>query len=50
MPLYERWVAAGYFEADEQTVLSGAKPPFSIVIPPPNVTGTLHIGHALDHT
>ena len=50
VPLYERWVAAGYFHADEQRVLSGERAPFSIVLPPPNVTGDLHIGHALDHT
>ena len=31
-------------------MLSGAKRPFSIVLPPPNVTGNLHVGHALDHT
>src|SRR5215469_4152146 len=43
---YEAWAAAGYFTADA----SSDKPPFTIVIPPPNVTGTLHIGHALDHT
>ncbi|HEV8567517.1 MAG TPA: valine--tRNA ligase [Actinoplanes sp.] len=43
---YERWVSAGYFTAD----LASDKPPFSIVLPPPNVTGSLHIGHALDHT
>jgi len=43
--LYQRWVDAGYFTAD-----SGSdKPPFSIVIPPPNVTGDLHMGHALEH-
>lgn len=50
VPLYQRWVKAGYFAADEQAVLSGRKPPFSMVLPPPNVTGDLHIGHALDHT
>ena len=50
VPLYQRWLAAGYFHADEQQVLSGAKKPFSIVLPPPNVTGNLHVGHALDHT
>ncbi|MFE3256492.1 valine--tRNA ligase [Nocardia sp. NPDC059091] len=44
--LYERWVAAGYFTADP----ASAKPAYSIVLPPPNVTGTLHMGHALDHT
>src|SRR6478736_3060359 len=48
--LYQRWQDAGYFRADEQQVLSGAKRPFSIVLPPPNVTGNLHVGHALDHT
>ena len=45
-PLYEKWVAAGYFTPDAKS----DKPPFTIVIPPPNVTGNLHIGHALDHT
>ena len=44
--MYEKWVAAGYFKADP----TSKKPPFTIVIPPPNVTGSLHIGHALDHT
>ncbi len=48
--LYRHWMAAGYFRADEQQVLSGARRPFSIVLPPPNVTGNLHVGHALDHT
>lgn len=44
--MYDRWVAAGYFTADA----SSEKPPFSIVLPPPNVTGSLHMGHALNHT
>jgi valyl-tRNA synthetase len=44
--LYERWVKAGYFEADAKS----GKPAHSIVIPPPNVNGSLHIGHALDLT
>ena len=43
---YEGWVEAGYFRADADS----DAPPFTIVIPPPNVTGSLHIGHALDHT
>ncbi|MCU1688914.1 MAG: valine--tRNA ligase, partial [Jatrophihabitantaceae bacterium] len=47
---YRRWEAAGYFTADPSKVLSGGRKPFSIVLPPPNVTGSLHIGHALDHT
>jgi len=45
-PLYQKWLLAGYFTADAKS----SKPPFTIVIPPPNVTGSLHIGHALDHT
>ncbi|EHM29893.1 valyl-tRNA synthetase [Streptomyces sp. W007] len=44
--MYERWVERGYFEADEHS----DKPPYSIVIPPPNVTGSLHLGHAFEHT
>ncbi len=44
--MYRRWVDAGYFEADP----SSDKPPFCVVIPPPNVTGSLHIGHAFEHT
>lgn len=44
--LYKRWVDRGYFQADA----ASAKPAFSIVLPPPNVTGQLHMGHALDHT
>src|SRR3954447_1422836 len=45
-PLYERWVERGYFTADN----TSEKPPFSLVIPPPNVTGSLHIGHALEQS
>ena len=45
-PLYQKWLDAGYFTADA----TSDKPPYTIVIPPPNVTGSLHIGHALDHT
>jgi len=45
-PLYEKWLAAGYFTADANS----SKEPFTIVLPPPNVTGVLHIGHALDQT
>jgi valyl-tRNA synthetase len=44
--LYERWVDRGYFGADA----TSDKPPYAIVIPPPNVTGSLHLGHALEHT
>jgi len=45
---YERWEAQGYF-APEINKDENA-PVFSIVIPPPNVTGSLHMGHALQHT
>ncbi|MEU3311764.1 valine--tRNA ligase [Streptomyces sp. NPDC048387] len=44
--LYERWVERGYFTADP----ASDKPPYTIVIPPPNVTGSLHLGHAFQHT
>ncbi|MBP2708286.1 valine--tRNA ligase [Microbispora sp. RL4-1S] len=43
---YERWVAAGYFAANP----GSGREPYSIVLPPPNVTGSLHVGHALDHS
>ncbi len=46
MKLYEFWEKSGFFKPDEDT----RKKPFSIVIPPPNVTGTLHMGHALNAT
>jgi valyl-tRNA synthetase len=42
--IYAKWEASGYFAP------SGGGPPFSIVIPPPNVTGTLHMGHAFQYT
>ena len=44
--LYKKWLDADYFTADS----ASNKEPFSIVLPPPNVTGVLHIGHALDQT
>ena len=44
--MYQRWVDAGYFTADAHS----DKPPFCIVIPPPNVTGSLHMGHAFQHS
>ncbi|MFW5967373.1 MAG: valine--tRNA ligase, partial [Persicimonas sp.] len=40
---YDYWVEHGYFHADEES----DKEPYTIVIPPPNVTGSLHMGHAL---
>ncbi len=43
---YQWWEKSGYFKAQDKST----KPPFSIILPPPNVTGFLHLGHALDHT
>jgi valyl-tRNA synthetase len=45
---YEHWEKAGYFTPEAQQ--NPDAPSFAIVLPPPNVTGQLHIGHALDHT
>ena len=44
--MYKFWEEGKYFQADAHS----NKPPFTIVIPPPNVTGVLHMGHALDET
>ena len=44
--IYENWCEKGYFTPD----VNNPNPSFSIVIPPPNVTGQLHMGHALDET
>lgn len=44
--IYNWWESSGFFKAQDQST----KPPFSVILPPPNVTGFLHIGHALDHT
>jgi valyl-tRNA synthetase len=44
--LYAKWEASGAFAPKDDA----AAPPYSIVIPPPNVTGSLHIGHALNNT
>ena len=44
--IYKNWVEKGYFHAE----VDSKKEPFTIVIPPPNVTGQLHMGHALDET
>ena len=43
---YAKWIEKGLFKADTEST----KPSYSIVIPPPNVTGKLHVGHALDDT
>ena len=56
---YQFWQKKGYFHAEAQKDNTPAKrgnqppadkPPYAIVIPPPNITGSLHIGHALDNT
>ncbi len=44
--LYQKWEKNGYFHAEPDH----SKKPFTIVMPPPNVTGQLHMGHALDNT
>jgi len=44
--IYQNWVEKGYFTPDPDSTA----PSFSVVIPPPNVTGQLHMGHALDET
>ncbi len=44
--LYEKWMEKKYFHAE----VDKTKKPFTIVIPPPNITGQLHMGHALDNT
>ncbi|MCQ2491770.1 MAG: valine--tRNA ligase [Lachnospiraceae bacterium] len=44
--LYQKWMDNKYFHAE----VDRSKEPFTIVIPPPNITGKLHMGHALDNT
>lgn len=44
--LYQKWMDKNYFHAK----VNPDKKPFTIVMPPPNVTGQLHMGHALDNT
>ena len=44
--LYHKWLEKKYFHAE----VNGDKKPFTIVMPPPNITGKLHMGHALDNT
>ena len=44
--LYHKWLEKKYFHAE----VNRDKKPFTIVMPPPNITGKLHMGHALDNT
>ncbi len=48
--LYAQWEESGLFQPREARATDGAEDAYSIVIPPPNVTGSLHIGHALNNT
>jgi len=48
--LYARWEASGAFSPDRALAQDPDAESFCMVIPPPNVTGSLHIGHALNHT
>ena len=43
---YQNWLEAGCFKAE----VDAERPPYAIMIPPPNVTGMLHMGHVLDNT
>ena len=44
--IYQKWISSKYFHAE----VDKKKKPFTIVMPPPNITGKLHMGHALDNT
>ena len=48
--LYQKWLDNKYFHADAERGGREGKKPFTIVMPPPNITGQLHMGHALDNT
>jgi valyl-tRNA synthetase len=48
--LYRRWESAGYFTADPARAGHAGREPYVIVIPPPNVTAMLHMGHGLNNT
>src|SRR5690348_10866650 len=51
--IYRKWEESGFFNPDvciERGITRADAEPFSLVLPPPNVTGTLHIGHAFEHT
>ncbi len=48
--IYQKWLNNNYFVANKEKVLKKGKKKFSLVLPPPNVTGALHIGHALNAT
>ena len=49
--IYRAWIEAGCFDAHakDSTRLGGAREPYTIVMPPPNVTAILHVGHGLNN-
>jgi valyl-tRNA synthetase len=49
-PLYQEWRDRGYFGASADAVLRAGRDPYVIMIPPPNVTSVLHMGHGLNNT
>ena len=49
-PLFESWVEGHYFEQSASQGKASGKNPYVVAIPPPNVTGSLHMGHALNNT
>src|SRR5262245_32153889 len=48
--VWQRWIDANAFHADPNRVLRGEARPYCVLIPPPNVTAALHLGHALNNT
>jgi len=48
--IWRKWSDSGSFDADPERVLHGGAKPYCILIPPPNVTAALHLGHALNNT
>jgi len=48
--VWSKWLDANAFHADPERVISGDAPPYCILIPPPNVTAALHLGHALNNS
>ena len=47
---YPFWKTSGFFRADVETAKQSDRPPFVVMMPPPNVTGIIHMGHVLDNT
>ncbi|MBL4809154.1 MAG: class I tRNA ligase family protein, partial [Phycisphaerales bacterium] len=48
--MWTKWMDSGAFHADPHRVLDGEAKPYAILIPPPNVTAALHLGHALNNS